>query len=136
MAKDDEPIRRMTLGNMRQHGVRGLFVTCRQGGHRHCGHERAVNLDDGPDDAKVPSFGPRMRCSHCGRLGASPVPNWIERADRFRGGPGDDVAAHRLGLCLFCFPGPERPRYGRATHAVPVLIASSERGPGSIERNR
>jgi hypothetical protein len=28
MAKDDEPIRPMTLGNMRQHGVR-LFVTCR-----------------------------------------------------------------------------------------------------------
>jgi hypothetical protein len=27
MAKDDEPIRPMTLGNMRQHGVR-LFVTC------------------------------------------------------------------------------------------------------------
>jgi hypothetical protein len=31
----------MTLGNMRRHGVRGLFVTC-----RHCRHERAVNMGD------------------------------------------------------------------------------------------
>jgi hypothetical protein len=31
----------MTLGGMRHQGVRGFFVTC-----RHCGHERAVNMDD------------------------------------------------------------------------------------------
>jgi hypothetical protein len=46
----------MTLGGMRRQGVRGLFVTC-----RHCGHERAVDMDGWPDDATVPSFGPRMR---------------------------------------------------------------------------
>jgi hypothetical protein len=40
MAKDDEPIRLMTLGSMRRRGVRGLFVTC-----RHRGHERAVSMD-------------------------------------------------------------------------------------------
>jgi hypothetical protein len=57
MAKDDEPIRPMTLGSMRRHGVRGLVT------RQHCGHERAVNMDDWPDDAPVPSFGPRMRCS-------------------------------------------------------------------------
>jgi hypothetical protein len=62
----------MTLGSMRRHGVRGLFVTC-----HHCGHERAVSMDDWPDDAPVPSFGPRSRC---GKLGATAVPNWIERA--------------------------------------------------------
>jgi opacity protein-like surface antigen/outer membrane protease len=37
-ARDEEPIHPMTLGNMRRHGVSGLFVTC--------GHERAVNMDD------------------------------------------------------------------------------------------
>jgi hypothetical protein len=37
----DEPNRPMTLGSMRRHGVRGLFGTC-----QHCGHERAVNMDD------------------------------------------------------------------------------------------
>jgi hypothetical protein len=81
MARDQEPIRPMTLGSMRKHGVRGLFVTC-----EHCGHERAVNMDDWPDDATVPSFGPRMRCGRCGKLGATAVPNWIERADRSPGG--------------------------------------------------
>jgi hypothetical protein len=70
----------MTLGNMRRHGVRGLFVTC-----QHFGHERAANMDDWPDEATVPSFGPRMRCTSCGKLGAAAVPNWIERTDRLPG---------------------------------------------------
>jgi hypothetical protein len=43
-----------TLGSMRRNGVRGLFVTCQHGGH-----ERAVNMDDWPDDAPVTSVGPR-----------------------------------------------------------------------------
>jgi hypothetical protein len=80
MFKDDEPSRPMTLGSMRRHGVRGLQATC-----QHCGHERAVSMDDWPDEATVPSFGPRMRCSRCGKLGATAVPNWIERADRLPG---------------------------------------------------
>jgi hypothetical protein len=57
---DDEPIRPMTLGSMRWHGIRGSFVTC-----QHCGHERAVTINEWPDDATVPSFGPRMPCSCC-----------------------------------------------------------------------
>jgi ribosomal protein S14 len=80
MIEDDEPIRPMTLGSMRQHGVRGLHATC-----QHCGHERAVSMDDWPDDATVPSFGPRTRCSRCGKLGAMAVPNWIERAGTLPG---------------------------------------------------
>jgi hypothetical protein len=39
-------------------------------------------MDGWPDDATVPSFGPRMPCSRCAKLGATAVPNWIERADR------------------------------------------------------
>ena len=38
MVRDDEPIRSMTLGNMRHNGVRGLFVTC-----QHCGDPKAAN---------------------------------------------------------------------------------------------
>ncbi len=60
MSRPDEPIRPMTLGNMRQNGVRGLDVTC-----LHCGYHTAVNVDAHPDHVTVPSFGPRMRCTKC-----------------------------------------------------------------------
>jgi len=80
MARDD-PMRPMTLGNMRQNGVRGLYVTCQR-----CGHCSEVNVDAWADDVPVPSFGPRMRCSKCGKLGATARPNWIERKDNEPGG--------------------------------------------------
>jgi len=44
------PIRPMTLGSMRQNGVRGLFVTCSA-----CGYHAEVNVDAWPDDVPVPS---------------------------------------------------------------------------------
>jgi hypothetical protein len=56
MTRRDEPIRPMTLGNMRQNGVRGLDVTC-----RHCDYHSEINVDRWPDDDTVPSFGPRTR---------------------------------------------------------------------------
>ena len=81
MTKPDEPIRPMTLGNMRQNGVRGLFVT-----RSACGYHTEINVDAWPDDISVPSFGPRMRCTKCGKLGATAIPNWIERRDSEPGG--------------------------------------------------
>src|SRR5712692_2041327 len=81
MARPDEPIHPMTLGTMRRQGVRGLFVTC-----QHCGRETAVNVDTWPDDVPLPSFGPRMRCTKCGKLGATAIPNWKERRDSEPGG--------------------------------------------------
>jgi hypothetical protein len=65
----------MTLGNMRANGVRTLIVYC---SNSTCRHEAIVNVDH--DDVAVPSLGPRMRCEHCGQLGADARPNWNERA--------------------------------------------------------
>jgi len=45
----------MTLGNMRQNGVRGLFVPCST-----CGYHAEVNVDAWPDDVPVRSLGPLM----------------------------------------------------------------------------
>jgi hypothetical protein len=63
----------MTLGNMRGLGPRDLDVTCKA-----CGYHTTVNVDTWPDEELVPAFGPRMRCSKCGHLGASARPDWTQ----------------------------------------------------------
>jgi len=40
VARRNEPIQPMTLGNMRRNGVRGLFVTCTA-----CGRTSEVNIN-------------------------------------------------------------------------------------------
>jgi hypothetical protein len=71
--------RPMTLGNMRSLGPRSLDVTCSA-----CGYHTTVNVDDWPDEVLVISFGPRMRCTNCGHLGANVMPDWRQ----LRGVPG------------------------------------------------
>ncbi len=44
----------MTLGNMRENGVRSLLVTC---SNVTCRHETIVNVDAYGDELFVPSFG-------------------------------------------------------------------------------
>jgi hypothetical protein len=43
----------MTLGNMRENGVRSLFVSCWQ-----CHHQAVLSADPWSDDIPVPAFGP------------------------------------------------------------------------------
>jgi len=69
----------MTLGNMRQNGVRTLAVTC---GALRCHHQAVLNVTGFADDLTVPAFGPRMVCTVCGAIGADARPNWNERAPR------------------------------------------------------
>jgi hypothetical protein len=74
MARFNEPIEPMTLGNMRANGVRSLAVSCHK-----CHHETVINADQWSDDVPVPTFGPRMVCTRCGIIGADVRPNWRER---------------------------------------------------------
>jgi hypothetical protein len=67
----------MTLGNMRQLGVRSLFVSCWK-----CQHQAVLSADHWPDDVPMPTFGPRMVCTRCGIIGADARPNWKEQPPR------------------------------------------------------
>jgi hypothetical protein len=72
----------MTLGNMRQNGVRRLAVSCCQ-----CHHNGILDVEGYGDDVPVPSFGARMVCTYCGVIGCDARPNWPDvPPDAFRYG--------------------------------------------------
>jgi hypothetical protein len=58
----------------------------------------AVSMDERPDDAPVPSFGPRMRCSR-GKVRRQ-WPIGLNGPRNYRAARSDDVLAHRPGYCL------------------------------------
>jgi hypothetical protein len=59
---ETELIEPMTLGNMRELGVRSLFVSC-----WNCHHQAVLSAHRWPDDVAVPAFG------RCARAAASSV---------------------------------------------------------------
>jgi hypothetical protein len=75
MARFDHAIETITLGKMRQLGVRSFAVHCRH-------HQAALSADRWPDDVAVPALGPRMVCTSCGTIGADGRPNWKEQPPR------------------------------------------------------
>jgi hypothetical protein len=74
----------MTLGKMRENGVRSLAITC---GAVWWNHQAVLDVDAFADDMAVPSFGPRMVCMVCGAIGADARPNWNGRTPRSLFGP-------------------------------------------------
>ncbi len=72
-----DPIEPMTLGNMRENGVRSLDVSCWL-----CHHRAIMSADPWPEHVPVPTFGPRMVCTRCGIIGADARPNWQEQPPR------------------------------------------------------
>jgi hypothetical protein len=77
MRRFTDAIEPMTLGNMRELGVRSLDVSC-----WNCQHQAVVSAERWPDQVPVPSFRPRMVCTRCGIVGADARPNWKEQAPR------------------------------------------------------
>ena len=55
---DGREIPPMTLGNMREHGVRSVAAHCQEPS---CGHSASVNVDGLPDDFPVPDVALRLR---------------------------------------------------------------------------
>jgi hypothetical protein len=75
---DYEP---MTLGNMRQHGMTRLDVSCHA---PDCGHRAMVDVARFGDDVIVSEFGRRFWCSRCGSRNVDARPDWIEHAEYYR----------------------------------------------------
>jgi len=67
----------MTLGNMREHGVRAVEATCDD-----CKHEAVVNVEALPNDFYVPDVALKLRCSACGSKKVAVRPDW-SRPDHF-----------------------------------------------------
>ncbi len=65
----------LTVGSMRQLGVRGLIVSCP---NPQCRHDTIFSADDYADKIEVPSFVPRMVCGKCGGKRVDVRPNWKE----------------------------------------------------------
>jgi hypothetical protein len=67
--------RKITFGDMREMGVRGVLVYCAD---YQCSHSVALSADGWPDDLRLSDIEPRFVCAACGRRGADIRPdfNW------------------------------------------------------------
>jgi hypothetical protein len=72
---------KITLGEMRASGVRGLLVYCSD---YKCSHWTTLSADRWPDDVRLSDLEPLFVCQGCGRKGADVRPNfhWEEEARR------------------------------------------------------
>src|SRR3954464_13661335 len=72
---------KITFGEMREMGVRGLLVYCSD---YHCSHWTAISGDQWPDDVRLPEVEQRFPCQACGTKGADLRPNfhWEREARR------------------------------------------------------
>jgi hypothetical protein len=69
---------KITFGEMRSSGVRGLLVYCAD---CHCSHSIAISADQWPDHVRLSDLEPRFLCTACGERGADVRPNfhWTEQ---------------------------------------------------------
>ncbi|WP_063982902.1 hypothetical protein [Bradyrhizobium sp.] len=62
--------RKITIGEMREMGVRGVLIYC------HCGHHIALDADRWPDSVRLSDLEPRFVCRGCGNRGAEVRPDF------------------------------------------------------------
>jgi hypothetical protein len=67
---------RVTLGNIRSHGVRLPLIYCSTG---LCHHSAVIDADRWPDETALLDLDRRAVCTKCGMIGADVRPNWSER---------------------------------------------------------
>jgi hypothetical protein len=74
---------KITFGEMRDMGVRGILVYCAD---YRCSRSVAMSADEWPDDLRLSDIEDRFTCSACGKRGADVRPdfNWT-KADAMMG---------------------------------------------------
>ena len=68
----DRPVK-ITFGEMRQAGVRGVLVYCAD---YHCSHSLELSADRWPDHIRLSDIESRFTCQACGRRGADVRPDF------------------------------------------------------------
>ncbi len=70
---------KITFGEMRAGGVRGLLIYCSD---YRCSHSKSISGDPWPDDVRLSDIELRFTCQACGHRGAEVRPNfhWEEEA--------------------------------------------------------
>jgi hypothetical protein len=64
---------KITFGEMRESGVRGVLIYCSD---YHCSHHIAASADPWPDHIRLSDLEPRFVCTACGRRGADIRPDF------------------------------------------------------------
>ena len=64
--------RKITFGELREMGVRGVLIYCAD---YYCSHSMAMNADHWPDDVRLSDIEPRFVCAACGKRGADVRPD-------------------------------------------------------------
>ena len=64
---------KITFGAMRQMGVSGLLIYCRD--HK-CSHHIVIGAERWPDQLRLSDIGPQFVCRACGKRGADVRPNF------------------------------------------------------------
>jgi hypothetical protein len=64
---------KITFGDMRESGVRGVLIYCSD---YRCSHHIAISADQWPDDVRLSDLEPKFICSACGKRGADVRPDF------------------------------------------------------------
>ncbi|RTE92752.1 hypothetical protein [Bradyrhizobium sp. LVM 105] len=70
---DGRPVK-ITFGEMRAMGVRGVLIYCAD---YRCSHNVALSADRWPDDLRLSDIEGRFTCTACGRRGADVRPDFM-----------------------------------------------------------
>jgi hypothetical protein len=86
---------KITLGEVRASGVRGLLIHCSD---FRCSHWTAISGDPWPDGVRLSDIEPRFTCQACGQGGADVRPNfnWNARGPIGGMGIGSSLMPDRL----------------------------------------